>query len=129
MTEELNVPYETLRKAIQQGRIREPRPADQTSPSPPASPAAATAAATAATDKSTRSDADAPDEVLDRGGHQQFLAGKLRREGVPFQSPSGLVIVARVQAASTGAPVFPGAPGEIPVDIQKNCQKATSRSK
>lgn len=52
--EELNVPYETLRKAIQQGRVREPGPADHTSPSLPASPAAATAP----TDKSTRSDAD-----------------------------------------------------------------------
>jgi hypothetical protein len=30
---------------------------------------------------------DAPDEVLDRGGHQQSLAGKLRRERVPFESP------------------------------------------
>ncbi len=50
----LNVPYETLRKAIQQGRVREPGAAEQTSPSSPASPAAA-----AATDKSTRSDADA----------------------------------------------------------------------
>lgn len=49
----LNVPYETLRKAIQQGRVREPGVAEQTSPSPPASPAAA------ATDKSARSDADA----------------------------------------------------------------------
>ncbi len=52
--EELNVPYETLRKAIQQGRVREPGPADHTPHSLPASPAAAAAP----TDKSTRSDAD-----------------------------------------------------------------------
>jgi hypothetical protein len=30
---------------------------------------------------------DAPGEVLDRGGHQQSLAGKLRGERVPFESP------------------------------------------
>jgi hypothetical protein len=32
---------------------------------------------------------DAPGEMLDRGGHQQRLAGQVRRKRVPFQAPQG----------------------------------------
>lgn len=54
--EELGIQYDTLRKAINQGRLREPTP---TPPEEVAQPPAASDPPVAASDKSTRSDADA----------------------------------------------------------------------
>jgi transposase len=65
VAEELGVKHETLRKAINQGRVREPAPAP---PEAVSRPPSASHSPVVASDKSTRSDADAA------AGHEMGIA-------------------------------------------------------